>query len=155
VRVGVGESFTIDASGGAVVHIDSLTLQGPTRIRSSYGYNSRSCYFDNYGQYSSLIIQNQESEQVVLNIDRLWIGNCAQLDLGPDVIFNVPGRGPRIRIGFGVYGGGVNLLAPERNLQVFGTGDDSGTFFSRAWVRGATIGGLTYLEDDYTLCDDQ
>lgn len=144
VLVKADQTYTIDARGGAVVQIDALTLTG--RRRDSYG----SC--SEIG--ATLVVQGNPGDEIVLNVGRAAIDDCTEIDADQPFVLNVPGRGPRVRIGAaGAMGGGAPaILAPDRTLFVQGTLDDTVTQIAPLWVKNATILGLTFVELAPGLC---
>jgi len=135
VHVAPGEEVDIDAGEGGVVQIDSLTMDGvPGYCPTASG--------------GFLLLSGNHA---VFNVKkRLDLGNCA--DLAVSGVFNVPGKGPTIRIGSNV--GPPPILAPDRTLVVAGDiASDNGTFLEQSWVSKLVIeGGLTILEPDEGLC---
>ena len=156
VIVPLGETLTVDARGGGVIQFQSLTLSGPSisgKVAGygSGGYHNRSCYSVDFDEPAMLEILGNTGDQIVLNLGALTIGNCSVIDAPAGTIFNVPGRGPRISVGIGAVSF-ANILAPERRLNVVGTGDDAGTYPGRAWVKNATYQGFSWVApSDYGL----
>jgi hypothetical protein len=147
VVIPVGEGYTLDARGGGIFEFDVLRLGGGSRRHYGYAVCGDGASFD--------VLCNPEDE-VILNVNRLEIGNCSYLFLdcgGSDTsrtIVNVPGRGPRIRIGVQADTlFGTKILAPERTLVVEGAATDIATYLGPLWVRNAKILGWTeqYVED--------
>jgi hypothetical protein len=96
----------------------------------------------------------------VINVNHLAIGNCAYLYVvsvqGVNVVINVPGRGRKVRIGIEAdTWDGINLLAPERTVEVVGAGSDIGTYFGRIWARRGIFKGFAEQVEDYGGCGYQ
>jgi hypothetical protein len=151
ITVPLGEIFTIDARGGAVVDIESLTLVGPEISgKVGYGgYHNRSCYAVDFDEPSGLEVLYHPGDQVILNVERLTIGNCSYIyDQPPEMVVNVPGRGPRVHFGIG-SATFLNLLAPDRRVDVVGTGDDAGTYPGRVWAKNVNLQGISWMVGEY------
>jgi hypothetical protein len=153
VFVPLGEQATIDARGGGVVQIDSLVLDGQ-RMQREEGETIRTC---DDGVDTALSILADPGDTVILNVGRVDVRNCARIRpqvvggsvAAPGVILNVPGKGRRIRIGVEAdLFRSVNLLAPQRNLEVVGSSYDFQTALSHVWVKRAVVGGFAFAESN-------
>src|SRR5262245_19035380 len=97
VKVGRGEVLTVDGSGTGVINMEELKLDSAL-ARPAYGYRYGDCSPDDG---ATLVVEGSAPE-VVINVGRLDLGNCAHLELGSGVqtlLFNVPGAGRKIRVG--------------------------------------------------------
>jgi hypothetical protein len=136
IDVGRTEYFEIDATGGGVINIEALRLQG--NVLNHYGgYSSKYCD----ESAASFYVHANAGDQVVLNIGQLKIGNCAWLDVGGTTIVNLPGPGKKITVGVQAEGVYFPILAPERNIVITGSEDDNGTYVDLLWVKRALIKG--------------
>jgi hypothetical protein len=151
------EVLFIDARGGAVVQLDSLTSDA---TGGRFAGENRLCdraYEDGHEPPRIHIVGNP-ADEVVINTPRLGLGSCTQLDIEvEDVIVNVPGTGPTVRIGYGVGGDVLHsqlpILAPERNLVMDGSiDDDHETRLAGFWVRNARLNGNTQSLDTMLGC---
>jgi len=153
VFVRLGEIRTIDATGGAVIQIDSLTLQDAP-LHRDYGYPG-DC--GNAPAQAGLYIQSNTGDPVIVNVHQLTVGNCAYIYGGfsMETIINVPGRGPRVRMGVQAdMSAGPNVLAPQRSLTTGGGLTDYATYLDRLWVKSAILTGYTAIVDDGATCPD-
>ena len=153
VVVPLGETRTIDATGGAVIQIDSLVLQDAP-LHRAYGYPG-DCY--NVPAQAGLEFVSNPGDPVIVNVHELTVGNCAYITggYGMETIINVPGRGPRVRIGVQAdLSSGPNVLAPQRSLTTGGGLTDTATYLDRLWVKSAVLSGYTAINDDEVTCPD-
>jgi hypothetical protein len=149
VRVRTDETVVIDATGGAVIQMDSLTMDDATSRYYGYEKNCNAIYAAGH-EPARLEIHAGDGDDVVINVNRLSIGGCTRLldDRGaglPNVLFNLPGRGARISFGpeAGTEGA-AGVLAPDRTLTLTGSPDlDTLTQVGRAWVRNLRLVGGT------------
>lgn len=131
VRIVPGQVFAVDASAGALLRADSITLDSQ-RAKGACTAEARAAF------------TIRAAGPIVLEVGKLKLGNCASLDLPAGSIINLPGKGSGITIGRGVGGGdyGLALLAPFRSLTVAGGSEGASTTLDAAWVKKATLKGL-------------
>jgi len=129
VEIGRGEFVSIDATGGGVVSMDSLVMKGSREAPVDGGI--KDCY-SSFDEAASLLLISGPTDQVVLNVGKLQIGNCARLlrqtssfhTVLLPMVFNVPGRGSPVKIGTQVgLADDANplVLAPERKMTIVGS----------------------------------
>ena len=141
VRVGPGERVDIIGGQNEVVQIGSLTVAGGNE---DLGCNKYS-YTEPPGQLSI------SADSMVVNVTgKVQFGHCAAVTGGYDVVINVVGKGPSIRVGRENFPPAI--LAPERTLIVTGAVDDDGTWLVHAWVGKLLVDGLTYITDYIPMC---
>lgn len=132
VVVEQGEELVIDGTGGAIVDMESLVLKA-VPVRKYYGYQLGTCAYSYYelGGFATLSVTGNPGDEVVINTGSLDIGNCAEVNTdGPLVLFNVPGRGKKVRIGVSAivdFFDGTTILAPERLVQIRGARSEADT----------------------------
>jgi hypothetical protein len=130
--------FEIVAAPGEVIHFESLTLQGE--------YDQ-----DDPGLCDDQSPVDVEGGPAVINVDRLTIGNCVSVNSDEPIVFNVPGRGPQVRIGRGALFT-LPILAPERVISAVGTLDDQATNLGAMWAKQIKVLGLVFYSWDFEGC---
>jgi len=139
VHVQPDEELHITGGPNEVIEIESLRVDGGT-------VNPGCDRYDNRGPGTLFV----SGDRTVVNVrKRLQLGNCAYVIPDGDVIFNVPGKGPSVRVGRQVVAGAI--LAPDRTLIVGGAGDDEYTDV-HPWVRKLVTTGLTVMDNAQFLC---
>jgi hypothetical protein len=153
VRIRRGELVTIDATGGGVVKMESLVMTGSREAPVDGGI--KDCY-SSYEEAASLVLKSNATDQVVLNVGKLQIGDCARLFRQTNtfqtvllpIVFNVPGRGSPVKIGTQVgLGEDANplVLAPERKMTIVGSRLDYEPFVTGIYAeRLKSIGYVGY-----------
>jgi hypothetical protein len=108
INVAAGSEYHIDATGGAVINIDSLTLLGGSPV----GYVG-----------GALFIHAGREDIVVVNVlKQLILGELSYIE-GPSYgtpitfVLNVPGRGPAVQMSSQALAY-VAVPAPERTIRV-------------------------------------
>jgi hypothetical protein len=140
-----GQSRQIDARGGAVIQMDSLVMKNGKLDR----YDG-TCFNDE-ATFASLEIDFDDGDQVVLNVGKLFLGNCAAIRIGDNVI-NVTGPGSTITIGPQVgywFASSPVLLAPERTVKMTGSVTDIPPIFAAIYARDLKASGYFVIEDQY------
>lgn len=141
-----GDYLELDLDPGEVVNIDSLVTEGFSFRRDAQG--NRSCDENNPPEiYLS-------GGPAVLNIDQLALGNCTKVYVDGDILFNIPGPGRYVSIGYEVYA--YNVLAPERTIKTVGTDTDYFTIASFLWGKRVQSTGATIMEGSWVglSCDE-
>ena len=131
--------FTIHAAENEVIQLDSLQVDsGPASI-----------VCDGRGNFGELQVVGGPA---VINVTKsVRFANCSYVDyVDSPVIFNVPGKGPSIRVGRTLVL--PPILAPDRTLVVNGTVDDADTVVANAWVRKLLMSGLSTVSTYEDLC---
>jgi hypothetical protein len=147
-----GQTFTIDARGGAVIKMDSLIMKG-TRVTGNK-LDGRFCDEDP-SLTSTLDIVANSGDQVLLNVGRLVLGNCAAPNIH-DYVVNVPGPGPTVRIGTqisDIFSDSPTVLAPQRKVVVTGSGQDLQPFLAAIYARDLRARGSVIFENQWTHND--
>jgi hypothetical protein len=113
VTVSANAIYTIDARGGAIVNLHSLTLLGPNGASDFPG---------------ELDILSNDGDNIVFNIHaQLSVGESAILFFGDTAtaVVNMVGHGPAVTIGNAarVF---ATILAPERTVRTRGKGKEFG-----------------------------
>ena len=141
VHVGPGQSFEISGGQNDVIQVNSLRVDG--------GGGGKSCDRYRYSGYPGQLYVYGDS--MVVNVTgRVQLGDCAYVDTSGDVVLNVVGKGPSIRVGREI-GGAPAILAPDRTLVVTGAEDDDYTYV-HPFVRKIVVNGITLMSDNYSLC---
>lgn len=136
IKIGINEEFTIDATGGGVIAIKSLNMAGGATAYFDDHVPSCSTSFEKTSHFT---IVTNTGDQVLLNIGKLRLGNCARLTWPRDAIVNMAGKGGTAKIG--VLNRIPVLLAPQRNLAVLGAADDFNSTIGATHVRRLTTRG--------------
>lgn len=136
IKVGIGEQVTIDATGGGVIAIKSLRMAGGATEYFDDHVPSCSTAFDVTSHFT--VVANP-GDQILLNVGKLRLGNCAQLVWPRDAVVNLPGSGGTAKIG--VLNRLPVLLAPGRNLSVLGAADDVQSSIGATHVRRLSTRG--------------
>ncbi len=144
VHVGPGQELTIPAGDGGIVQVDSIRVDG----------GGHDIYCDaprdpaNFPGQLSITGRN-----VIVNVRKHFeLSNCSLFGYDYDLILNVPGKGPAIRIG--TEASPPVVLAPDRAFIVAGDFDDNYTSLTRAWVsKFITEYGLIVAQPDSDVCN--
>jgi hypothetical protein len=149
VKVGHGGEFRIDASGTGVVNIEELKLYSAL-ARPISGYR----YGDCDPEDGATLIVDGTAPEVVINVGRLDLGNCAHLELAGGVqtlLFNVPGAGRKIRVGVQAFDSETppDILAPERVVSIRGGRTESSTSIAGVYARKLISLGYVFSEAAY------
>ena len=135
IIVGQDQTYHIDAHGGAVVNIQSLTLVG----------GLTGGQFNHYG--GDLSIDANPLDNVVINVaGQLAVGSVALIERGSTsssypltTVINVVGRGPVVLVGEGssIF---APILAPGRAVRMDGKLSGAGVAYATAvWGRTVTL----------------
>jgi len=143
-----GPPVTIDARGGGVFPIRHLTLQDESLVHDATG--TLTCPG---GAGGRLTILANPGDQVVLNVYRLWIGQCSTL-IAPagDVVLNVYGVGRAVRIAAEASLPDVAILAPDRDVELGGGWTAGGTVLGPFWSRRAILSGASIVHATRLAC---
>jgi hypothetical protein len=147
IRVNRGEHYVLDATGGGVINIGKLTMEG-VPVGPYNGYRVGTCVYniDTLGK-AELTINSNPSDEVVLNIGYLELGPCADIYTDSPVLVNLPGPGRKIRIGLAAFNAGnfpPDILAPERTVAVTGGRTEEITPVSGVYARKLVTLGYVY-----------
>lgn len=139
------EVFTIDATGGAVINMESLTMSSAREI--PYEGPIKDCIYS-MDEASTLEIISDPGDQVVINVGRLRLGDCAHLYMRP-ALFNVPGPGTPVKIGnqvgqFSEYANPI-ILAPQRKVDILGSRLDFPPVLNGVWAQSLKASGYVFL----------
>lgn len=125
-----GSSYDINVGSAevAVIEVDKLIIK-PLKM---YGYA--------YG--STLNINLDGTNSLVINAKKLAVGSSCQIIINggdvEDVIINVPGTGPSVRIARDAYVT-VPILAPQRKIVASANSFCTNLFAGKLIVKGSTI----------------
>ena len=152
VSIGIGEKFTIDARGGAVIQMSSLRMKGSSHfILEDTDPVVKVCDSGSPDAVATLEVLSNEGDQVLINVPTLALGTCAQPDL-KNAVINVPGPGGSISIGTQVnyaYSSSPVLLAPERKVKMHGSPSDVPPVFGALYVKSLKTSGNVLVEDQW------
>lgn len=151
VHIGIGESMTIDARGGAVIQMDSLRMEAARQTLFDVDPLVRWCDSGNDDAVAKLTVRSHDGDQVVINVGNVTLGTCAQPDM-KDGVINVPGPGGPIHVGTQVgyaYSASPVLLAPERKVSIFGSAIDTPPIFSAIYARSLKTTGFVLIENQW------
>ena len=141
VHVGPGERVDITGAPGEVIQVGSLTVSG--------GAAGQDC--TNFSFTKPPGVLNISGDSMVVNVNgKLQFGNCAEISSSTDVVLNVVGTGPSVRVGKKNFPPAI--LATDRTLIVKGTSNNDGTFVPHAWVAKLVVDGLTFMFEYDQLC---
>jgi hypothetical protein len=140
LAIGPDEIYTIDAHGGGVVDIESLTLIGISAKDQVHSYGG------------SLFVDAYPGDNVVLNVlhqltagAESFIGQ-AGTGTGPVIVINVVDRGPAITIADDAE---IDppLLAPGRTVRVRGSDYRQGSpILTAVWARTVVVTGDLFTD---------
>ena len=137
VHVRPGQFFEIIGGPNEVIQIDSLHLEG--------GATNLFCNRSSAGELDF------EGGPMVINVTgRVQFGSCALVDTTGDVVLNVVGKGPTIRLGKAVAG--PPILAPDRTLVVGGGAGPDFITSTHPFVRRLAVSGISVMNFDFDPC---
>ena len=141
VHVGPGQEFTISGGQNEVIQVNSLTVSG--------GNDDPGCNRYSYTHPAGRLYMYVDSG--VINVTgKVQFGNCSYVETGGEVLLNVIGKGPTIRVGREV-GNTPAILAPDRTLLAAGAQDDDYTYV-HPFVGKIVVSGITLMTDNYFFC---
>jgi hypothetical protein len=133
--------MTIDATGGGVIQMDSLSMKGGATVY--FDEHVPSCSED-VDSVATLEVISNPGDRVVFNVDRLRLGNCARLTWNDDTIVNVTGSGAGVKIGVLVRT--PIIVAPGRKVDILGAADDVEDTTAAVYARSLKMRGFVDIE---------
>lgn len=150
LHVPANGEVTIDATGGGIVRVRSLSFER-VRGRVSGGENLGCIDAEKYG--GELYITGTPSDWLVLDVvDSLRLGACSIIEAAAEqLLINIAGPGKAIRIPPDVTGyPDLSILAPERTIKVDGAREEGSNVATFLWGRKIAIRG--FLETERPIC---